>query len=114
MTAAADGRGGAVEVVLTGELDISTFDHAQRQVEDAEQTAPRMLIIDLAALRFVDSTGVRLILLADQRAKEAGRILAIRLGDGPALRVFSALGLTTRFQVLDARPNGTAPQPKTP
>jgi anti-anti-sigma factor len=106
--------GGAVEVVLTGELDISTFDHAQRQVEDAEKTAPRLLIIDLAPLHFVDSTGVRLILLADQRAKEAGRGLAIRLGDGPALRVFSALGLTTRFRVLDVRPNGIAAKPMTP
>jgi anti-sigma B factor antagonist len=106
--------GGEVEVVLTGELDISTFDHAQRQVEDAEKTAPGLLIIDLATLHFVDSTGVRLILLADQRAKEAGRDLAIRLGDGPALRVFSALGLTTRFRVLDGHSNGLAPKPKTP
>jgi anti-anti-sigma factor len=114
VTESPDGRGGAVEVVLTGELDISTFDQAQRQVEDAELAAPGLLIIDLAALHFVDSTGVRLILLADQRAREAGRRLAIRLGGGPALRVFSALGLTSKFQVLDGRPNGVAPNPMTP
>jgi anti-anti-sigma factor len=103
---------GLVEVVLTGELDISTFDQAERQVEEAEKTAPTLLIIDLRSLQFVDSTGVRLVLLADQRAKEAGRRLAIRLGDGPALRVFAALGLTSRFDVLDAKPNGSVQTPK--
>ena len=113
-------RGGAVtspsdepvEVVLTGELDISTFDHAERQVLEAEKSAPALLVIDLGALQFVDSTGVRLILLADQRARAAGRRLAIRLGSGPALRVFEALGLTSRFLVLDASPNGSAGRPK--
>ena len=52
--------------------------------------------------RFVDSTGVRLILAADERARQAGRRVALRLGDGLALRVFS-LGLLVRFDVLDAR-----------
>ena len=50
-----------VEVVLTGELDISTFDKAEKQIEEAEQEAPDLLIIELAELQFVDSTGVRLI-----------------------------------------------------
>ena len=103
---------GAVEVVLTGELDISTFDQAERQVEDAEKSVPTLLVIDLSALQFVDSTGVRLILLADQRAKESGRRLAIRLGGGPALRVFAALGLTGRFEVWDGSPNGSVQTPK--
>ena len=35
------------EVVLTGELDISTFDQAQQKIEEAEQEAPELLIIDL-------------------------------------------------------------------
>ena len=100
-----------VEVVLTGELDISTFDKAEKQIEEAEQEAPDLLIIDLAELQFVDSTGVRLILLADQRAQQAGRRLAIRLGRGQALRVFTMLGITDRFDVLDEEANGASPGP---
>jgi anti-sigma B factor antagonist len=99
-------RGGTAEVLLTGELDISTYEVAREQVAEAERACPALLIIDLTALDFVDSTGVRLILLADQRAREDGRRLAIRLGDGLARRVFAALGLLDRFDVLDARPNG--------
>jgi anti-anti-sigma factor len=99
------------EVVLTGELDLSTFDTAHQQIEEAEQDAPDLLIIDLTELQFVDSTGVRLIQLADQRAQQVGRRLAIRLGRGPALRVFAALGLTDRVDVLDGEPKGASPGP---
>jgi anti-anti-sigma factor len=91
-----------VEVVLTGELDIATYDDARQQLEDAERAQPELLVVDLAGLRFVDSTGVRLILSADERARAAGRRLALRLGDGLARRVFAALGLLDRFEVLDA------------
>ena len=98
-----------VEVVLTGELDISTFDNAHQRI--AEHEAPDLLIIDLTALQFVDSTGVRLILAADQRARHVGRRLTLRLGAGPALRVFAALGLTDRFDLLDGKPDGASPGP---
>jgi len=89
------------EVVLDGELDISTYEDALARLAEAERTAPELLVVDLAGLRFVDSTGVRLILSADERARESGRRLALRLGDGPARRVFTALGLVDRFEVLD-------------
>jgi len=89
------------EVVLDGELDISTYEDARARLAEAERAAPELLVVDLAGLRFVDSTGVRLILSADERARESGRRLALRLGDGPARRVFTALGLVDRFEVLD-------------
>jgi anti-sigma B factor antagonist len=93
--------GTTAEVALSGELDISTYEDALAQLAAAERSAPELLVVDLAGLRFVDSTGVRLVLSADERAREAGRRLALRLGDGPARRVFIALGLVDRFEVLD-------------
>jgi len=95
--------GTSVEVVLTGELDISTYEDARQRLEEAERTGPELLIVDLAQLRFVDSTGVRLILAVDERARQAGRRVALRLGDGLARRVFAVLGLLDRFDVLDDR-----------
>ncbi len=92
-----------VEVVLTGELDIAFAEDALRRVAEAERAAPSLLVIDLSTLTFVDSSGVRVVLVADDHARAAGRRLAIRLGRGPALRVFSALGLVDRFEVLPAR-----------
>ena len=92
-----------VEVVLEGELDIASADEALHRVAEAERAAPSLLVIDLSTLAFVDSSGVRVVLVADDHARAAGRRLAVRLGRGPALRVFTALGLVDRFEVLPAR-----------
>lgn len=106
MTAARadDQRSDPVEVVLTGELDIATVDDAERRVEEAEAGSPPLLVVDLSQLEFVDSSGVRLVLLADDRARGAGRRLAVRLGTGHALRVFQALGLMDKVDVVPVDP----------
>jgi anti-anti-sigma factor len=105
VTAPSDGATGTVEVALEGELDISTLDDARRRVEAAGRGAPPLLVIDMTGLTFVDSSGVRLVLLADEKARAAGGRLAVRLGEGPALRVFQALGLLTKLDVLPAGPS---------
>lgn len=103
-----DSEAHVVEVVLDGELDLSTLDTAQQQITDAEQTGPALLVIDLSRLAFVDSSGVRLVLMAQDRACVAGRRLAVRLGEGSALRVFRALDLLDRIDVLP-EPTDTFP-----
>lgn len=100
-----------VRLTLLGELDISTLPDAERAVGMAEETAP-VLVLDLGGLTFCDSSGVRLVLLADQRARAAGRQLVVDLGNGPARRVFAALGLFDRLRLADgaddrAHPGGT-------
>ena len=102
-----------LEVVLEGELDIASVDDAQRRVAAAERRAPSLLVIDLSNLTFVDSSGVRVLLLADDRARAVGRRLAVRLGTGPALRVFAALGLVEKFEVLPPRCGDRTPDQAT-
>ena len=102
MTAATadDPQPASVEVGLTGELDIATVDDAERRFEAAAAGSPPLLVVDLSRLEFVDSSGVRLVLLADDRARAAGRRVAVRLGTGHALRVFQALGLMDKVDVV--------------
>lgn len=92
--------GHGVELVLLGELDITTLSDAEHVVSAAEDTASALLL-DLGGLQFCDSSGVRLVLLAAERARAAGRRLVVDLGDGPALRVFAALGLLDRLHLAD-------------
>jgi anti-anti-sigma factor len=97
------------EVVLTGELDIAALDDAQQQVDQAAAAGPALLIIDLSRLTFVDSSGVRLVLMADDRARAAGRRIAVRLGTGPARRVFEALGLLDKLDIVPGKPDDVPP-----
>jgi len=88
-------------LVLHGDLDIDTLAAAQDEVTAAEGQAPPTLVLDLSQLGYVDSSGVRLVLLAQQLAEDANRRLGVRLGHGPTRRVFDMLGITDRLDVLD-------------
>jgi anti-anti-sigma factor len=88
-------------LVLHGDLDMDTLAIAQDEVTAAEGQAPPVLVLDLSQLAFVDSSGVRLVLLAQQAADDAGRRLAVRLGHGTTRRIFDSLGVTERLEVLD-------------
>lgn len=90
-----------LELVLRGELGSDTLPIAQREVAAAEADAPPVLVLDLARLQYVDSSGVRLVLLAQYAADDANRRLAVRLGHGRARRMFDILGITSRLEVLD-------------
>ena len=93
--------GAGVVVAFTGELDIATLAVAEEAVAGVERDGPGLLTMDLSGLDFVDSSGVRLVLRADTRAREAGRRLAVLLGHGPSRRLFEVLGLLTRLDVRD-------------
>jgi anti-sigma B factor antagonist len=93
--------GAGVVVAFTGELDIATLAVAEEALAGAEDAAPDVLTVDLSGLAFVDSSGVRLVLRADARARDAGRRLAVLLGRGPSRRLFEVLGLLTRLDVRD-------------
>jgi len=91
-----------VRVALTGELDLSSalvFDDELRRIEDNGD--PDTLVLDLHALKFLDSTGLRLILSAHARAARAGRRLLIVMGSAAVKRIFSLAGVTDRLDIVE-------------
>ena len=70
-----------------------------RSVEDAlrtvEATDVEQVIVDLAGLTFVDSTGVHLIARADARCKTTAKRLGLRPGPPQIQRVFALAGADT-------------------
>lgn len=90
-----------MRIAVAGELDLSsalTFDEEVRRAEDRR---PSTLILDLRRLRFMDSTGLRLIMSAHSRARKRGRRLAIVLGSEPVRRLFRLAGVTRRLEIVD-------------
>jgi len=96
---------GVTTLMFTGDLDIATLVEAEDAVAAAEREAPDVLVVDLSALAFLDSSGVRLVLQHEARARAAGRRLAVVLGTGRALRLFEVLGLLNRLEVVEG-PDG--------
>lgn len=98
--------GAAATVALSGELDVSEAGRLQQELLALEARNPQTIVLDLSGLKFLDSSGLRLVIEADHRAREAGRRLALVPGPGPVHRVFQVALLEARLEFLDPEPEG--------
>jgi anti-anti-sigma factor len=93
-----------VRVEVSGELDLSSalvFEEALRRIEDEAQ--PELLVLDLRSLKFMDSTGLRLILSAHQRARRGGHRLRVIPGGDAVRRIFRLTGVWKRLDIVEER-----------
>ena len=100
-------RGDAVHVILSGELDISTAQRLEDDMRRVEADRPELILIDLQQLTFMDSTGLRLLITADSRAREENRRLAIVQGNEMVQRVMRLTRLDERLTIV-AHPGAVA------
>jgi anti-anti-sigma factor len=84
-------------IVLDGELDLDGAERVNRELLRAEASGVRRIVLDLSALRFIDSTGIRLILAADARSRSDGDRLALIPGPRAVHRVFELTGIAERL-----------------
>jgi anti-anti-sigma factor len=83
---------GAVRVSLQGELDLSCARQVEEHFAAIDEQAPVRVVVDLSGLAFIDSSGLRMLLLADARAREHGYELVLLPGPEPVQRVFEMTG----------------------
>ena len=94
-------RDGLVRVALVGELDLSTVAKVQEELRRVEASSPATLVVDLSKLTFLDSTGLRCIVTADERARAEGRRIVIVRGPDAVQRVFAITRLEERLEMVD-------------
>ncbi len=90
-------------VVPVGELDLSTVDELQTELEDALAADWRTVVLDLRGLSFVDSTGLSLLLRSHERFQEHGVDFAIIEDPGPVRRLLELGGVSHIFKRASAR-----------
>jgi anti-anti-sigma factor len=88
-------------IELTGELDLDGAERVTEELVRAEGTDARRIILDLSRLRFIDSTGIRLILAAHGRSRADGDRLALIRGPRSVHRVFELTGIDDRLPFED-------------
>jgi anti-sigma B factor antagonist len=86
---------------LVGELDIATADSVKAALEGTQAASPRILVIDLRELAFMDSTGLQVVLQAARRAETHGGRLVLVRGPRPVQRVFELAQLESRLAFVD-------------
>jgi anti-sigma B factor antagonist len=83
---------GAVEVSLQGELDLASARQMEERFAAIDEQGPTRVVVDLAELSFMDSSGLRVLLLADSRAREKGYEFVLLPGRESVQRVFEMTG----------------------
>jgi anti-anti-sigma factor len=90
-------------VTLGGELDVSGATLLENELDRiTADHDPRTMVLDLSGLDFMDSTGLRLVVLADSQAKEQDRAFALVRGKEDVHRVFEITRMTDRLRFLDS------------
>jgi anti-sigma B factor antagonist len=84
-----------------GELDIDTAPLLGVEFDELRAEGFRRLILDLRALDFMDSSGLRWILEYDAEGREAGFSLAVIQGSPTIRRVFELTQTISRLSFID-------------
>jgi anti-anti-sigma factor len=110
-----DSKDDAAEIFhLSGALSYRDHDTFTRMIEDVSKGENRRVVIDLSRLSMVDSFGVGLFLVANDKARQAHNHLIFANPCGAVRRVFELAALNTVLTVEDAAAPPPPPQPSRP
>ena len=82
---------GSVVVTLAGELDMASVPALRASLDDIEPS--QRLVLDCAAVTFMDSSGLSLLVTLWSRLVESGGSLQVRQPSPPVRRVMELTGL---------------------
>jgi anti-sigma B factor antagonist len=97
----ADGR--TTIIAVAGEIDIAVADQLRRAVAQAVARAEgNRLVVDLAQVPFIDSTGLGTLVMARRLALARDLSFAVQGATGRVRRVMDITGLSEHFGLTDS------------
>lgn len=94
--------GRATMVTVSGELDLVSSPRLEEALERVSSSGSELVMLDLRGLEFMDSTGLHLLVKAQQRAEEAGRRFALVKGGEQVQRLLDLTGVAELLTIVDA------------
>lgn len=92
---------GAIRLALIGELDIAVADRVDERLRQHRSEGER-LRVDLSQLEFIDSSGVRAIVLGLRQARQGGYELEVDRQISPAVaRMIEIMGIEPQLWPAD-------------
>ncbi|HEV7805948.1 MAG TPA: STAS domain-containing protein [Solirubrobacteraceae bacterium] len=86
---------------VDGEIDIASAGHVEQELMHVEATDAREILLDLSALKFIDSTGIRMLVMAEARSRADSNRLQLRRPPDSVLRVLRIAGIEERLPFAD-------------
>jgi anti-anti-sigma factor len=89
--------GAACVLTVTGDIDLASAADFETCLRSALDRAPSSIVIDLAALTFIDSSGLRALVSVSKEAQSRDATIALRNVPRHAQRVLDITGLSELF-----------------
>ena len=88
-------------ITLQGELDVAGSGLLESELDRIlSDHSPTTVVFDLSGLDFMDSTGLRLVVLSDAKAREGGWTLELVRGNESVHRVFEITRMAERLNFV--------------
>lgn len=95
-------------LIVEGELSLAEAPILEQHLSEALNTSASTIVVDLAGVEFIDSTGLSVLVRAQQQASERGVEFGVRNPRAQAHRLLSLTGLEERLTI--AGPSAPTPQ----
>jgi anti-sigma B factor antagonist len=92
----------AVVIGVSGELDLASSPALERELDRGMGSHAELVIVDLRALEFMDSTGLSVLVRAHHRATENGQRFGVVKGPQQVQRLLSLTGVADRLTLADS------------
>lgn len=86
-------------ITVKGEIDMASAPELQEAITDDPSST---VLVDLSEVGFMDSTGLRSLLLSRDQLDDAGGTLRLIYGEGPVQRIIDLTGLADRFEIFES------------
>lgn len=97
----ADAEADVLAVHLSGRLDSSNAGEAEQVLMSHIQDGPKHVILDMSALEYISSAGLRVVLLSAKHQRKTGGTLSLCGMREHIREVFEVSGFLTLFAVSD-------------
>ena len=94
--------GAAAVVAVSGELDLASGPELEAELDQLTGPDIQLVVIDLRALDFMDSTGLSILVRAHQRLAGEGCEMGLVKGSQQVQRLLDLTGVAERLRLVDA------------
>ncbi|HTE59790.1 MAG TPA: STAS domain-containing protein [Solirubrobacteraceae bacterium] len=95
-------------IAITGDLDLAATPELSTVLLIALGSPGSLVVLDLAAVEFIDSSALGTLLKAGEEIESAGKRLRIVCAGGPVRKLLEMTNLTNRFQLCPSRDDAFA------
>lgn len=87
-------------IAVGGELDLASVGDLEHAIDSCFTDDAEGLVVDLTESSFMDSTGLKALVMANRRFGESGRSFAVAVHGGPVARLIDLSGVESSIRVV--------------